>query len=550
VKSLTAKPAPQKGNDQFTKELFELLSAVTLTSENSQKCCALLEKANISAKNKEGDTLLHLACKKGHVAIVTKLLDKGADKYVPNIIGWYPLHCVASNNHAQIIDILVERGATIDAKNGEGNSPLHLAAEAGHLNAVKVLLDKKANVSARNKCEETPLHIASSKGNVTVVQLLLTNNAEGNSCNAMGWSALHYATEKGYPKVVKALLSGGAKADLPNKGKLTPLYYAAMNGYSKRENAEDSSNKEAHTPLYIAKDNYIETIKLLLEKGAIVSEKIILELMNKLLVKESKNAPSKTKPDSTAKPIPAPEKEEAMSDKIMADLANAHLLLFQLKQAKLVQQLAQDLQAGQTISDPITNKDVCVSLLELFSNEIAVAAFKGMIFDHKIGGEIAHKFIMGIQEVDTGSPILKQFKDELRLEEETWNDMLKHLESLPASSLFNASQHIKFIAESLKANSTLLDKVKVTLANNVVPEDTVSFYQRILAVFKEIEVINPSIESTSELFSSRASSAAAVVAAANSTSSEPSLLERAAPSACEVAAEETRIPVEPSYAGE
>ncbi len=63
-----------------------------------------------------------------------------------------------------VISFLIEKGANIEAENKDGFTPLHSAAGHGHVGAILALLDKGADVAAVNVNGYTPLHSAAGEG--------------------------------------------------------------------------------------------------------------------------------------------------------------------------------------------------------------------------------------------------------------------------------------------------------------------------------------------------------------------------------------------------
>lgn len=112
----------------------------------------LNNKANVHAKNNEGDTPLHL---------VTKL---------------YPHHFSLTG-----IKLLLKHGANIDAQNIYNETVLHQAVRIQNTDLVETLLNLGANASIKNTYEKTALMIANSNKYHKIKTLLQSHNATNNN---------------------------------------------------------------------------------------------------------------------------------------------------------------------------------------------------------------------------------------------------------------------------------------------------------------------------------------------------------------------------------
>jgi ankyrin repeat protein len=58
------------------------------------------------------------------------------------------LQAAAARGHIEIVSVLLEKGANVNAAGGEYGSPLQAAVAEGHTEIVSILLEKGANVNA------------------------------------------------------------------------------------------------------------------------------------------------------------------------------------------------------------------------------------------------------------------------------------------------------------------------------------------------------------------------------------------------------------------
>jgi ankyrin repeat protein len=188
----------------------------------------LLEKgANVNAQSKYGSTPLDSACYNGYDAVVALLLENGADIHAKNDNGQMPLHTACFYGHAAVVSILLEKGANINAKSNDGWTPLHEASYEGHGNIISLLVGNGADVNAKDYFRDTPLHKACQYGKEVSVSLLLKRGADVNAKNKQGWTPLHWACVSGYyDAAVSLLLENGADPTITDNNGKTPLQLA------------------------------------------------------------------------------------------------------------------------------------------------------------------------------------------------------------------------------------------------------------------------------------------------------------------------------------
>ena len=79
------------------------------------------QRAKLNARNSAGDTALRLAAFRGHLSVVQRLIAGGANVNMP---GWTPLAYAAYNGHTEIATVLVKAGADVNAASENGHTPL------------------------------------------------------------------------------------------------------------------------------------------------------------------------------------------------------------------------------------------------------------------------------------------------------------------------------------------------------------------------------------------------------------------------------------------
>ena len=148
---------------------------------------------------------LHVAARRGSVAVLQLLIDRGVDIGVRNSYSFTALHDAAHFNQERSMELLIENGAAIEAKDRVGNTVLFDATYWGSRNVVKLLLEKGANVEAIGWKGDTPLHRAAHFNSAGKAKLLLEYGAKTDIQDKSGRTPLQLAEEEGSTAVIKIL---------------------------------------------------------------------------------------------------------------------------------------------------------------------------------------------------------------------------------------------------------------------------------------------------------------------------------------------------------
>ena len=195
-------------HSHLAHEDYQIRNALFLAAENEQLevfmylIRELHSPKYLKIRTNSGQTILHAACRKGHLDTV--------------------------------IELTREFNCNPSCRDAKGDTPLHLASKHGHLEVVRFLTDDmQCNPLCRNRNDITPLHTAAFHGHVAVLEFFIRNK----QCNPTfpGWNgrtALHYASQEGHSDVVRFLtIQVGVRALLPDKNGLTPLHLASEQGH-------------------------------------------------------------------------------------------------------------------------------------------------------------------------------------------------------------------------------------------------------------------------------------------------------------------------------
>ncbi|KHG34819.1 ankyrin repeat domain-containing protein [Sulfurospirillum sp. MES] len=231
------------------------------------------------------------ASRNGAIALVKKLLEGGvnANKYGNDGKSSYkklPISCAIENGNLNVVQLLLDYGADLD----EGR-PLYIAAAEGNIEICKLLLERGAFVDgtydtydgsgkSAEKFMRTPLSIAATHGYESIVKLLLNNgaNIEGLKNNKLETplaQALLYCDNS--TTVAKIFVEHGVSLNLhlcAGLGDLSKMYEFITNGTSPNKLEYDSFGA-GYSPLYFAVNcNKLEAVNLLLENGVNPRESI------------------------------------------------------------------------------------------------------------------------------------------------------------------------------------------------------------------------------------------------------------------------------------
>ncbi len=196
----------------------------------------LAHRADINAKAIENNlaTPLHRALYLDESEIVTLLLDKKADPNAKDNDGATPLQVAIERTGAKWLELLLTHGADINGKGTSGWTPLHMAVFTGGIPLAKLLLNHKADVNARELGGFTPLFRAVERGEIEMVEFLLANKADVNAKTdthpyqiPSAWTLLHQAVCCGRKEVVKVLLRHKADPNGRDNIGRSPLHWAA-----------------------------------------------------------------------------------------------------------------------------------------------------------------------------------------------------------------------------------------------------------------------------------------------------------------------------------
>jgi ankyrin repeat protein len=316
VSSLITEETAQKNDSEGNTALHIAVKAHADTAITS---LILDRKALVNARNKAGDTALHLAVRDDLQSTGELLIDRGADIFASNANGETPLYLSFPEkippgkarewiiNSATImardgagnsilhyaaqwkldthIPMIVSKGINPNVPNAMGEPPLFMAVKVDARNTVLALLAAGANIDARDSQGNSSLHAAVRWNAVNAAQTLISKAANVDAHALNGKTALHDAIRWGIVRMETLLVGNGADLEVRDNEGNTPFMEAISSGYiaaAERlsEIGADISirNNRGDTPLHIAvAQDRLDMVALLLGWGAKIHARNIME---------------------------------------------------------------------------------------------------------------------------------------------------------------------------------------------------------------------------------------------------------------------------------
>jgi len=96
-------------------------------------------KADVRARNDDGESVLQWAVMSGNAATARLLLERGADPKAVDLKGNTLLHAAADGGYAALASAFLGLGVDPRQRNREGKRPIQIGRERGHAEIVKLL---------------------------------------------------------------------------------------------------------------------------------------------------------------------------------------------------------------------------------------------------------------------------------------------------------------------------------------------------------------------------------------------------------------------------
>lgn len=230
----------------------------------------------LSARDRDQNTLLHIAARSGSIKVLKLLLKSKMKSELleaqENGWGHTALHSAARSGQDEAVKLLLEAGSKIDARDDYGFIPLARAAYEGHLSTCEILLkwpmsDKHRSIDI-DEADEESLELVRS-------QVLSQDHVKQQP--------LHRAAGRGYAEICRLLIKYGAVIDkLDDQMHLSSLMLASFHGHEETcetlielgADTEVVSTDYQATALFAAvRGEHESIVKILLDKGAKVNHR-------------------------------------------------------------------------------------------------------------------------------------------------------------------------------------------------------------------------------------------------------------------------------------
>jgi ankyrin repeat protein len=248
------------------------------------------QNANVNARNREGDTALHIAARTNQKDPGEYILSRGADIFSSNSVGESPLYIALTHpsgilvwmfNHETAaardglgntmlhyaalwkidrhIPFIIQNGVSTEAANVNGETPLFWAVKYDGASTVRTLLAARANIDARDTLENSSLHAAVQWNSRNAASALLDGGIDVNAHSLDGTTPLHNAVSLNYTDMAQILINNGAELEIRENSGNTPFMEAVRGGsidamdILARNGADPiTRNAAGDTPLHIA----------------------------------------------------------------------------------------------------------------------------------------------------------------------------------------------------------------------------------------------------------------------------------------------------------
>jgi ankyrin repeat protein len=199
----------------------EALKALYLKDLSGLRASLVSRLSQVSEKDEDGNTLLHVAANIDFPSAARLLLEQAAPLEARNGRGETPLFRSISNNARKVAEILIAHGADVDTITDYGQNCLHCAATTYKPHLVALLVAHGIDPRFDD------VHVASALGRLDRVQALVGRRPDlVNERDPFGYTPLYWAIAGKHREVYAFLLKSGASPNIVSRQGRTCLHLA------------------------------------------------------------------------------------------------------------------------------------------------------------------------------------------------------------------------------------------------------------------------------------------------------------------------------------
>ena len=270
IKMATARAAAENGDitnlpsllKDWTDDIYFLNDLLFLTASGGHLDCLKLVLENGACPDfwdsKTDETVLSVACSKGHTDIVAYLVQNVESCNVELRVRGdmhTPLHAASKTGQTDCVQVLLDRGVDVDVRDSFGYTPLMFASKGGFPDVVKILLGAGAKADLKTRIrKETAFCFAMEGEHAECVRLLLVACPEDAENNFRGGLLpLHHVIRGQKVEVACSIIDAGVDVNKPD-GLWTPLHLALEVGNPMLVRILMDCGAEVNTPLPLPKE--------------------------------------------------------------------------------------------------------------------------------------------------------------------------------------------------------------------------------------------------------------------------------------------------------
>ena len=197
-------------NNHIVSDLFERITDSPDSNLAEFVAERIARNADLSARDRFGDTILHHMAKLHEESCIGLLLQDDAPLNAQNNIGNTPLHVAAMYRFDEGARQLLVAGAERNTRNKRGETALHLALIHESRAVFEMLLSAGVDVLAQDHRRNTPFHYAAQWESTDAIKSLLYEGYSPDTVNEAGDTALSIAIRSKNKDMVDELIRYGA----------------------------------------------------------------------------------------------------------------------------------------------------------------------------------------------------------------------------------------------------------------------------------------------------------------------------------------------------